>query len=80
MCTQKFGSRFYRHNKNGLATAEVTTTTDRMTMKARVTFDVELPERYTVDTPHEEIREFLGRMYSELKTISNVEIISPEPT
>eukprot|EP01050_Picozoa_sp_SAG11_P055459 SAG11_NODE_33893_length_274_cov_81.371429_1_plen_53_part_01 len=53
MCTQKFGSRFYRYNKNGLATTEVTTTTDSMTMKARVTFDVELPERYTVDTPHE---------------------------
>eukprot|EP01050_Picozoa_sp_SAG11_P030231 SAG11_NODE_8852_length_969_cov_35.613793_1_plen_44_part_10 len=44
-------------------------------MKARVTFDVELPERFTVDTPHEEIREFLGRMYSDIKTIRDFEII-----
>eukprot|EP01050_Picozoa_sp_SAG11_P005665 SAG11_NODE_408_length_9704_cov_6.496774_2_plen_74_part_00 len=49
-------------------------------MKARVTFDVdELPERFTVDTPHEEIREFLGRMYSDIKRISDIEIISREP-
>eukprot|EP01050_Picozoa_sp_SAG11_P024112 SAG11_NODE_5041_length_1675_cov_214.680784_2_plen_334_part_00 len=80
MCTHKIRFALLPVYKNGLATAEVTTTTTySMTMKARVTFDVELPERYTVDTPHEEIREFLGRMYSELKTISNVEIISPEP-
>eukprot|EP01050_Picozoa_sp_SAG11_P017566 SAG11_NODE_2547_length_3231_cov_113.952107_2_plen_603_part_00 len=81
MCTQNIRIALL-HVKNGQATEEVTTTTaDIMTMKARITFDVdELPERYTVDTPHEEIREFLGRMYSELKTISNVEIISPEPT
>eukprot|EP01050_Picozoa_sp_SAG11_P060952 SAG11_NODE_40320_length_204_cov_133.342857_1_plen_45_part_01 len=41
MCTQNI--RFaLRYNKNGLATAEVTTTTDSMTTKIRVTFDVEV--------------------------------------
>eukprot|EP01050_Picozoa_sp_SAG11_P067458 SAG11_NODE_48117_length_125_cov_54.500000_1_plen_41_part_11 len=41
MCTQNIRFALLPVYKNGLATAEVTTTTDSMTMKARVTFDVE---------------------------------------
>eukprot|EP01050_Picozoa_sp_SAG11_P046206 SAG11_NODE_23484_length_387_cov_35.107639_1_plen_46_part_10 len=46
MCTHEIRFALLPVYKNGLATAEVTTTTDSMAMKARVTFDVELPERY----------------------------------
>lgn len=51
-----------------------------MTMKANVSFQVELPDRYTVDTDHGEIRSYLRQMFNsrDYGEIHSIEIVEPE--
>eukprot|EP01050_Picozoa_sp_SAG11_P023938 SAG11_NODE_4958_length_1710_cov_320.311608_3_plen_135_part_00 len=49
-------------------------------MKANMTFQVELPDRYTVDTDHGEIRSYLRQMFNarDYGEIHAIEIVEPE--